>query len=54
MSTYVWDKSIEKEMSFVGKAEKSFNTVGLLGIKLDKNLTLKIMLKIFAARQKTK
>ena len=30
------NKSIEKEMSFVGKAIKSFSTVELLGITLDK------------------
>ena len=42
VSTYVWDKNIEKEMSFVGKAEKSSNTVGLLGINIDKDLNFKI------------
>ena len=30
------NKSIEKEMSFVGKAIKSFSTVELLGITLNK------------------
>ena len=34
-------KSIEKEMSFVGKAMKSSNTVELLPITLDKNLSFK-------------
>ena len=29
-------------MSFVGKAEKSSNTVGLLGINIDKDLNFKI------------
>ena len=35
------NKSIEKEMSFVGKAIKSSSTVELLGITLDKNLNFK-------------
>ena len=35
------NKSIEKEMSFVGKAIKSSSTVDLLGITLDKNLNVK-------------
>ena len=41
-------------MSFVGKAEKSSNTVGLLGINIDKDLNFKINAEIFAARQITK
>ena len=39
-------KSIENNMSFVGKAIKSSSTVELLGITLDKNLILKAILKI--------
>ena len=35
------NKSIEREMSFVGKAIKSSSTVALLGITLDKNLNFK-------------
>ena len=35
------NKSIEKEMSFVGKAIKSSSTVDLLGITLDKNFNFK-------------
>ena len=35
------NKSIEKEMSFVGKTIKSSSTVELLGITLDKNLDFK-------------
>ena len=35
------NKSIEKEVSFVGKAMISSNTVELLGITLDKNLNFK-------------
>ena len=35
------DKSIEKEMSLIGKAKKSSRPVELLGITLDKNLNLK-------------
>ena len=46
------NKSIEKEISFVGKAIKSSSTVELLGITSDKNLNFK--LKIFAEKQITK
>ena len=35
------NKSIEKEMSFVGKAIKSSSTIELLGITLDKNVNFK-------------
>ena len=35
------NKSIEKEMSFVGKAIKSSSQVELLSITLDKNLNFK-------------
>ena len=35
------NKCIEKEMSFVAKAIKSSNTVELLGITLEKNLSFK-------------
>ena len=47
-------KSIEEEKSFVGKAIKSSSTVELLRITLDKNLSFKVILKIFAAKQITK
>ena len=39
------NKSIEKEMSLVGKAIKSSNIFELLGITLDKNLSFKIHIK---------
>ena len=48
------NKSIEKEKSFVGKAIKSSSTAELLGIALDKNWILQVILKIFAAKQITK
>ena len=48
------NKCIEKEMPFVGKAIKSSSTIELLGITSDKNLNLKVILKIFAAKQITK
>ena len=35
------NKSVEKEMSFVGKAIKSSSTAELLGITLDKHLNFK-------------
>ena len=41
------NKSIEKEMSLVGKAIKSSNIFELLGITLDKNLSFKIHIKNF-------
>ena len=48
------NECIEKEMPFVGKAIESSSTIELLGITLDKNLNLKVILKIFAAKQITK
>ena len=42
------NKTIEKEMSFAGKALKSSSTVDLLGITFDKNLNFKSRISLDA------
>ena len=48
------NKSIEREMSFVGKAIKSSSTVELLGIALDKNLNFKSYIENICSKANNK